>query len=65
VNQWKSGGHKPELIARLREVVLQFDEYYDSDLFAQHAADKVYIESWTLEKMIEGLYEVPGSVASV
>ena len=64
VNQWKSGGHKPELIERLREVVLQFDGYYDSDLFAQHAADKVYIESWTLEKMIEGLYEVPGGVAS-
>ena len=64
VNQWKSGGHKPELIERLREVVLQFDGYYDSDLFAQHAADRVSIESWTLEKIIEGLYEVPSGVAS-
>jgi len=64
VNQWKSGGHKPELIERLREVVLRFDGYYDSDLFAQHTADKVFVEASTLERIICGLYEVPGGVAS-
>lgn len=64
VNQWKSGGHKPELIERLREVVLRFDGYYDSDLFAQHIADRVFVEASTLERIIGGLYEVPGGVAS-
>jgi type I restriction-modification system DNA methylase subunit len=64
VNQWKSGGHKPELIERLRGVFLQFDGYYDSDLFAQHTADKIFVEASTLENIIGGLYEVPGGVAS-
>ena len=64
VNQWKSGGHKPELIDRLREIVLRFNGYYDSDLFAQHTADKVFVEALTLEKIIGGLYEIPGGVAS-
>jgi len=64
VHQWKSSGHKPELIEGLREVFLRFDGYYDSDLFAQHIADKVFVEAWTLENMIGGLYEIPGGFAS-
>jgi type I restriction-modification system DNA methylase subunit len=52
------------LIERLREVFLRFDGYYDSDLFAQHNADKVFIEASTLENIVGGLYEVPGGVAS-
>ena len=64
VHQWKSSGHKPQLIERVREVFLRFDGYYDSDLFAQHTADKVFVEASTLENMIGGLYEVPGGVAS-
>jgi type I restriction-modification system DNA methylase subunit len=52
------------LIERVREVFLRFDGYYDSDLFAQHTADKVFVEASTLENMIGGLYEVPGGVAS-
>jgi len=64
VHQWKSSGHKPELIERLREVFHRFDGYYDSDLFAQHTVDKVFVEASTLENIIGGLYEVPGGVAS-
>jgi len=64
VHQWKSSGHKPELIERLREVFHRFDGYYDSDLFAQHTVDKVFVEASTLENIIGGLYEVPGGIAS-
>ena len=64
VHQWKSSGHKPELIEMLREVFLRFDGYYDSDLFGQHTADKIFVEASTLENIIGGLYEVPGGVAS-
>ncbi|MDP2951697.1 MAG: hypothetical protein Q8O76_00070, partial [Chloroflexota bacterium] len=64
VNRWKGSGHKPELIEPLREIFLQFDGYYDSDLFAPHTADKVSIEAATLEEMIGGLYEVTGGFAS-
>jgi len=64
VHQWKSSGHKPELIERLRGVFHRFDGYYNSDLFAHHIADKVFVEASTLENIIGGLYEVPGGVAS-
>jgi len=64
VHQWKSSRHKPELIERVREVFLRFDGYYDSDLFAPHTADKVFVEASTLENIIGGLYEVPGGFAS-
>ena len=46
------------------EVFLRFDGYYDSDLFGQHTADKIFVEASTLENIIGGLYEVPGGVAS-
>ncbi len=64
INQWRSNKHKPELIEKLREVFHQFDGYYDSDLFAKHAADEVFIEAFTLKGIIDGLYEVPGGLAS-
>jgi type I restriction-modification system DNA methylase subunit len=64
VNQWKSSGHKGELIEPLREIFHQFDGYYDSDLFLLHPVDQVYVESSTIEHIITGLYEIPGGLAS-
>lgn len=63
-NQWESGGHKPELIEKLREVFRQFDGYYDSDLFRPHLVDQVFIEGDTLARITRGLYEVRGGLAS-
>jgi hypothetical protein len=63
VNQWKNDGHKPELIEKLKQIFRQFDEYYDSELFSKHEADGVFIEAATLERIIDGLYEIPGGVA--
>lgn len=64
VNQWESGSHKPELVDSLRNVFRQFDGYYDSDLFTLHPLDQAFIEGDTLARIIRGLYEIAGGVAS-
>ena len=64
VNQWKSSGRKGELVEELRRIFREFDGYYDSDLFARHLVDDVFILGTTLEAIIEGLYEIPGGLAS-
>jgi type I restriction-modification system DNA methylase subunit len=66
VNQWKANKRKGDLIDELRTIFKEFDGYYDSELFANHLIDDsaVFIESDTLEKIIEGLYEIPGGIAS-
>ena len=63
-NQWRSGGYRGEIVEHLREVFRDYDSYYDSDLFAVHAADHVFIESVMLESMIAGLYEIKGAMAN-
>lgn len=64
VHQWKTSGHKGELVDSIRQIFREFDGYYDSDLFAYHLTDEVFIEGTTLEQIISGLYEVPGGMAS-
>ena len=64
LNQWKSGGRKGELIEALCRVFRQYEGFYDSDLFMLHPLDQAYIESDTLERIIDGLYQVPGGMAS-
>jgi len=64
VNEWRSSGRRGELIERLRSIFRDFDGYYDSDLFAYHLTDEVFIESTTIEHIISGLYEIPSGMAS-
>lgn len=67
VNQWKTDGRKKdELRKALRQIFHDFDGYYDSDLFASHLLDneKLFIEEQTIENILSGLYEIPGSMAS-
>ncbi|MBA7672443.1 Type IIS restriction enzyme Eco57I [subsurface metagenome] len=64
VNEWRGGGRKGELIERLRSIFHDFDGYYDSDLFAYHLTDDVFIEGTTIEHIISGLYEIPSGMAS-
>ncbi len=64
VNEWRSSGRKEELIERLRSIFRDFDGYYDSDLFAYHLTDEVFIDSVTIEGILGGLYEVPGGMAN-
>jgi len=63
LHEWRSSGRKEELIETLRRIFRDFDGYYDSDLFALHMTDNVFIESTTLESIINGLYEIPGGIA--
>jgi type I restriction-modification system DNA methylase subunit len=64
INQWKTSGHKGELIESIKAIFRQFDGYYDSDLFLLHPVDQIHIESETVEHIVTGLYQVPGGLAS-
>jgi len=64
VHEWRGSGCREELIEALRSIFRDFDGYYDSDLFAFHLVDQVFIESATIENIINGLYEIPGGMAS-
>ncbi len=64
VHEWRGGGCREELIEALHRIFRDFDGYYDSDLFALHLVDKVFIESATAEGIINGLYEIPSGMAS-
>lgn len=63
-NQWKSAGHKGELIEELRQIFESYRDTYDSELFDKHLTDEVFIEGSTIENILSGLYEIPGSLAS-
>jgi len=64
VHEWRSSSRKGELVEIIRRIFRDFDGYYDSDLFASHITDNVFIESTTLENIINGLYEIPGGMAN-
>ncbi|MBL7062296.1 MAG: N-6 DNA methylase [Dehalococcoidia bacterium] len=64
VHEWQSAGRKGERVEILRRIFRHFDGYYDSDLFALHLTDQVFIDSVTIEGIINGLYEIPGGMAS-
>jgi len=64
IHEWHSSGHKGELIEKLRHIFREFDGYYDSDLFAHHLTDEVFIEGITVEHIISSLYEIPGGMAN-
>lgn len=64
LHQWKSEGRRRELVEALRQVFCQYGGFYDSDLFMLHPLDQAYVESDTLERIIDGLYQVPGGMAS-
>jgi len=67
IHQYQSIGHKKNtLFKTLRQIFHEFDDYYDSELFAPHIIDndKLFIEDQTIETILFGLYEIPGALAS-
>jgi len=64
VHEWRSKGRQGELVETLRRIFRDFDGCYDSDLFEIHLTDQVFIESTIIEGIINGLYEIPGGMAS-
>jgi adenine-specific DNA-methyltransferase len=64
LHQWRSGGREGDLIDRIRDIFRNFASVYDSDLFPLlDAWDSVFVESDTLERIIDGLYERPTRLA--
>jgi type I restriction-modification system DNA methylase subunit len=66
LHQYKNNGHKGKLMDQVRALFVEFDGYYDSDLFSKHLLDDpaVYVDNELLEAILIGLYEIPGSMAS-
>ncbi|MFO8101859.1 MAG: N-6 DNA methylase, partial [Dehalococcoidia bacterium] len=64
LHEWRDRKPRGDLIDVFRKIFKDFDGYYDSELFAYHLADEVFIDSMALEGIIEGLYDVPGTNAS-
>jgi type I restriction-modification system DNA methylase subunit len=65
LNQWKTSGSKGYLIKSLRVLFNDYDGYYDSELFSHHLLDEdIFIDSESLQPVLEGLYEIPGSLIS-
>jgi type I restriction-modification system DNA methylase subunit len=48
--------NKKRLMRYLGDVFDEFNEVYDSDLFAPHLAGELYIDNAVLERIIEGMY---------
>jgi len=63
-NQWKSSGYKGELIDELKTIFNEYNDIYDSELFDKHLTDQVDLVATTIEGILTGLYEIPGSLAS-
>jgi len=53
---WSSDG-KRRLISHIRDIFDDFNELYDSDIFAPHMAGNLLIDDSELEKVVSGLYE--------
>ena len=64
VREWRSSGRQESLVEALCRIFRDYDGYYDSDLFALHLVDQVFAENTTIEDIINGLYEIPGGMAS-
>jgi len=60
VRQWRDQGRKKNLLAQLNGLFREFDAAYDSRLFAPHLCEELTSDPGPYERVIEGLYEVPG-----
>jgi len=64
LHQWRSGGREGDLIDRIRDIFRNFASVYDSELFPLlDAWGSVFVESLTLERIIDGLYDRPTRLA--
>ncbi len=69
LHQWNSAGAKGRLLDVLRQLFIEYDGYYDSELFDQklhHLLDnpEIFVQNDVIESILRGLYEIPGSMAS-
>jgi type I restriction-modification system DNA methylase subunit len=60
LRQWRDQGRKKDLVRLLNALFREFDDVYDSRLFAPHLCEELTSEPTPYERIIEGLYQVPG-----
>ncbi len=60
LREWRDQGRKKDLVQLLNTLFREFDEVYDTRLFAPHLCEELTSEPTPFERIIEGLYEVPG-----
>jgi type I restriction-modification system DNA methylase subunit/DNA-binding transcriptional MerR regulator len=60
LRQWRDQGRKKDLVKLLNALFREFDEVYDSRLFAPHLCEELDTEPTPYERIVEGLYQVPG-----
>jgi type I restriction-modification system DNA methylase subunit len=60
LRQWRDQGRKKDLVKLLNALFREFDAAYDSRLFAPHLCEELTSEPTPYERIIEGLYQVPG-----
>ena len=64
LHRWRESEHKGELVESMRAIFHEFATLYDSDLFpVLDTWDSIFVESDTIEKIIEGSYERPTRLA--
>jgi len=60
LRQWRDQGRKKDLVQTLSTLFREFDDIYDTRLFAPHFCEELTSEPTPFERIIEGLYEAPG-----
>ena len=60
LRQWRDQERKKDLVQALNTLFREFDDIYDTRLFAPHFCEELTSEPTPFERIIEGLYEVPG-----
>jgi adenine-specific DNA-methyltransferase len=57
VREWGKGGHKGELVEKVKQIFQKYNGWYDSELFDTHLldSDKVFIEGLTVENILKGM----------
>ena len=60
LRQWRDQGRKKDLVQTLSTLFREFDDIYDTRLFAPHFCEELTSEPAPFERIIEGLYELPG-----
>ena len=60
LRQWHEQDRKGDLVTELNQLFREFDDTYDTLLFAPHLCEKLKSEPTPFEMVIKGLHEVPG-----
>jgi len=60
LRQWRDQRHRKDLVGQLNLLFREFDQVYDTRLFAPHLCEELTSEPTPFAQIIEGLYQVPG-----